>query len=227
MSVRKVRIVNGGQGVLVASSNIRKLSTGGKPQQKQWHCPKKQQLFRLIPSFTTGRQLYILKFRHGVRFCSERAVERKDPLVKYGGCDSKSFQIVDEVGRIMTMVACTSMWDSLPNLKNVCTILIPTIRSVWYVPHKYIIHFAIYIFSIWWSSHMIFSIDGVNWWMKWNSGIHSVFSYICMIWFFLSMKHKAEEIWYVSMHLFSMYKSHPCIVRRKKMSDFAPKFDND
>ena len=96
---------------LVASSNIRKLSTGGKPQQKQCHCPKKQQLFRLIPSFTTGRQLYILKFRHGVRFCSERAVERKDPLVKYGGCDSKSFQIVDLVGRIMTVVACTTMWD--------------------------------------------------------------------------------------------------------------------
>ena len=70
---------------------------------------KKQQLFRLISSFTTGRQLYILKFRHGVRFCPERAVERKGPLVKYGGCDNKSFQIVDLVGRIMTVVACTSM----------------------------------------------------------------------------------------------------------------------
>ena len=181
MSVRKVRIVNGGQGVWLQVAISGSFPQEGNLSRSSAIVLKKQQFFRLISSFTTGRQLYILKFRHGVRFCSERAVERKDPLVKYGGCDSKSFQIVDEVGRVMTMVACTSMWDSLPNLKNVCTILIPTIRSVWYVPHKYIIHFAIYIFSIWWSSHMIFSIDGVNWWMKWNSGIHSVFSYICMI----------------------------------------------
>ena len=115
---------------LSASSYIRGLSTGGKPQEKQCHCPKKQQLFRPISSFTT--QAHLPKFRRRVISRPKRVVERKGPLVKYGGCDRKSFQIV-EWGWIMSEAPCTSMWDrALCPIWRMCSSLqIPTIQGAY------------------------------------------------------------------------------------------------
>ena len=103
---------------LTSSRNIRKQFTRGKPQQEQCHCPKKQQLFRPISSFTT--EAYLPKFRRRVISRPKKVVERKGPQVKYGGCDSKSFQIVEcasdnECGTSHQHLRSRA----LPNLKNV------------------------------------------------------------------------------------------------------------